>query len=206
MSRGQGPDAAPVLIKVGADGKIGELPSRTCRSPRPYAADADTKTTRVVAVDRSRSIAFVNNRVSSPACRTRSSPSKLRSIPFPFTEADKAPSVEIYHGSHGRSRRAARCAPSSPYKIDGETHLLAAYTCTPLVKLPVADLKPGEKVKGTTIAELGNMNRPLDMIVYTKDGKDYILMANSARGVMKIPTEGIDKVEASPRGQGRRPG
>ena len=39
------------------------------------------------------------------------------------------------------------------------------------------------------------MNRPLDMIVYSKDGKDYILMANSARGVMKVPTEGIDKAK-----------
>ncbi len=74
--------------------------------------------------------------------------------------------------------------------------MLAAYTCTPLVQVPVADLKPGAKVKGKTIAELGNGNRPLDMIVYKKDGKDYILLANSRRGVMKIPTEGIDKAEA----------
>ena len=50
--------------------------------------------------------------------------------------------------------------------------MLAAYTCTPLVKLPVSELKAGAHVKGTTIAELGNRNRPLDMIVYQKDGKD----------------------------------
>ena len=65
---------------------------------------------------------------------------------------------------------------------------MAAYTCTPLVKIPVADLKPGAKVKGTTIAELGNGNQPLDMIVYSKGGKEFILMTNSSRGVMKIPT------------------
>src|SRR5262249_4383530 len=68
------------------------------------------------------------------------------------------------------------------------------YTCTPLVKIPISQLKPGEKIKGTTVAELGNMNRPLSMFVYQKDGKDYILLANHARGVMKIPTEGIDKI------------
>jgi hypothetical protein len=28
------------------------------------------------------------------------------------------------------------------------------------------------------------------MIVYQKDGKDYILLTNSNRGVMKIPTDG----------------
>ncbi len=68
--------------------------------------------------------------------------------------------------------------------------MLAAYQCTPLVKLPVSDLKAGAHVKGTTIAELGNRNRPLDMIVYQKDGKDYLLLTNSSRGVMKIPTDG----------------
>jgi hypothetical protein len=33
------------------------------------------------------------------------------------------------------------------------------------------------------------------MIVYQKDGKDFILMANSSRGIMKITTENIDKIE-----------
>ena len=84
-----------------------------------------------------------------------------------------------------------------PYQIEGEPHLLAAYTCTPLVKFPVAELKPGTQVKGTTIAELGNRNRPLDMIVYEKDGKDYLLLANSSRGVMKITTDGIAGSRAS---------
>ena len=34
------------------------------------------------------------------------------------------------------------------YDIGGETNLLAAYTCTPLVKFPVSQLKVGEKIKG----------------------------------------------------------
>ncbi len=34
------------------------------------------------------------------------------------------------------------------------------------------------------------------MVVYTKDDKRYVLMANSARGVMKIRTDGIDAIEA----------
>jgi hypothetical protein len=54
-------------------------------------------------------------------------------------------------------------------------------------------LEPGKKVRGTTLAELGNRNRPLDMIVYKKDGKDYLLMTNSARGVMKINTQEIGR-------------
>jgi hypothetical protein len=45
-----------------------------------------------------------------------------------------------------------------------------------------------QKVVGTTIAELGAGNRPLDMIVYRKDGREFLLMSNTNRGVMKIPT------------------
>ena len=43
------------------------------------------------------------------------------------------------------------------------------------------------------MAELGNRNRPLDMVVYNKGGKDYLLMANSARGVMKVDLTDVDK-------------
>ncbi|MCA9259429.1 MAG: hypothetical protein KDA61_09530, partial [Planctomycetales bacterium] len=78
---------------------------------------------------------------------------------------------------------------------DGETNLLAAYTCTPLVKIPVSMLKPGEKVRGATVAELGNRNRPLDMIVYRQDDRDFLLMANSSRGLMKISTDRIADIE-----------
>ena len=82
-----------------------------------------------------------------------------------------------------------------PFKVGNEPHLLAAYTCTPLVQFPLSELKPGAKIKGKTIAELGNRNRPLDMIVYQKDGKDYLLLANSSRGIMKISTDNIEKAD-----------
>jgi hypothetical protein len=29
------------------------------------------------------------------------------------------------------------------------------------------------------------------MLVYSKDGRDYLLMSNTRRGVMKIPTDGF---------------
>ena len=90
-----------------------------------------------------------------------------------------------------------------PYKVNGETNLIAGYLCTPLVKFPVNSLKPGEKVLGTTIAELGNRNRPLDMILYKKDGKEFLLMSNNSRGVMKIPTAGFGAPPASPRRRDR---
>ncbi len=117
--------------------------------------------------------------------------SRLIAIPYPFSSGGfDGASIEIYHGSHGRLETKSPIRTFVTYKIQNEPTMLAAYTCTPLVKVPLSELKAGAHVKGTTIAELGNRNRPLDMIVYQKDGKDYLLMTNNSRGVMKIPTDG----------------
>jgi hypothetical protein len=99
--------------------------------------------------------------------------------------------VEIYHGSHGQFETRSPVYTFVPHKVNGETNLIAGYLCTPLVKFPVSGLRPGAKVMGTTIAELGNRNRPLDMVLYKKNGKEFLLMSNNSRGVMKIATDGF---------------
>ena len=60
----------------------------------------------------------------------------------------------------------------------------------------MSDLKPGKKVMGKTVAELGNQNNPLDMIVYQKKGEDFLLIANSSRGVMKVSTKNLQQARA----------
>ncbi len=192
ISRGKGPDAAPVLLRVDREGKIDEVALKEVKFSKAVLPNPAEGKNREDVITH---IAYVKGKVFVAGLSNEEFASKLRSIPFPFTEADKGTSVEIYHGSHGRFETNAPVRTFVPYEIKGEANLLAAYTCTPLVKIPVSQLKAGERVKGTTIAELGNGNRPLDMIVYQKDGKDYILMANSRRGIMKITTENIDQIE-----------
>ena len=106
-----------------------------------------------------------------------------------------APASRFITARTGKFETRAPVRTFVPFKVGNEAQLLAAYTCTPLVQFPISDLKPGAKIKGKTVAELGNRNRPLDMIVYQKDGKDYLLLANSSRGIMKISTDQIEKVE-----------
>jgi hypothetical protein len=122
--------------------------------------------------------------------------SKMRVIPYPFRVADAGTSVEIYHGSHGQLETFSPVFTFVPYEIDGEPSIVASYLCTPLVKFPISALQPGGKIQGTTIAEFGNRNRPIDMIVYEKDGQDYILLSNNQRGVMKVPTEPFGAADA----------
>jgi hypothetical protein len=191
VSRGKGPDAMPVLLRVDRQGKIEDVPLGDVKFARATLSNAATKNRREAITG----LAYLNGKVIVAGLSNEEFASKLRVIPFPFTETDRGASIEIFHGSHGQLETRSPVRTFVTYEIKGEPNVLAAYTCTPLVKIPVAELKAGEKVKGTTVAELGNMNQPLDMIVYQKDGKDYILMANSRRGVMKITTEGIDTIE-----------
>jgi len=112
-------------------------------------------------------------------------------VAYPFTKADAGTSLEIYHDNHQRLETRAPMYAFMPYTLDNQLYIIGAYTCTPLVKFPVSQLTPnsGSKFRGTTIGELGAGNRPIDMILYKKAGKDFILMANTSRGVMKIPTD-----------------
>ena len=102
----------------------------------------------------------------------------------------------MYHGSHGRYETNSPIRTFVPYTINNQQFILAAYTCTPLVKIPVSELKGGAKIQGTTIAEMGAGNRPLDMVAYKKDGHEYILMANSAHGVTKLDAAHLETYKA----------
>jgi hypothetical protein len=189
VTRGQGSEASAVLVRVGPGDKI-EVWSlkdvKFSKAALPSAAQRRDSITDLGLIDGQLVIAGLSNEEFA---------SSLRSIPFPFDKVEKGISAEIYHGAHGKFETDSPVRTFAPFQIGSEKHVLAAYTCTPLVSFPVAALKPGARVKGTTIAELGNRNRPLDMITYKKGGKDYILMANSSRGIMKITTENIDKAE-----------
>jgi len=197
-SRGRGPDAAPVIVRVDRSGKI-EVVSLAdvpfAKAPLNNAPSATAAAKKGIS-PRSQSItdlAFVDGRVYVAGLSNEEFSSRLVSIPYPFAEVGPGTSVEIYHGAHGAFETRSPIRTFAPYKIKGEPYLMAAYTCTPLVKFPLASLKPGTHYKATTVAELGNRNNPPDMIVYQTGGKDYILTANSTRGVMKISTEGIDQ-------------
>lgn len=119
----------------------------------------------------------------------------VRELAFPLTSADTGVNVEIYHGAHGGLENFSTVRTFVPFNIDGKPSVLAGFTCTPLVRFDVKSFKADKPVRGTTVAELGNQNRPYDMIVYEKGGETWLLMANSRLGVMKISTKDIGRSE-----------
>jgi hypothetical protein len=217
VMRGMGAGATPVVLRVDGAGKIEVVSMDQVRYSKiglPNRPPADTPLVLaggrklpvanypdkvdpkgLMGVQTITHMAFIDGKLYVSGLSSEEFASKMRVIPYPFATVDAGTSVEIYHGSHGQMETFSPVFTFVPYRINGEPSIVASYLCTPLVKFPVAALKPGSKIQGTTIAEFGNRNRPLDMIVYTKNGQDFILMSNNQRGVMKVPTAPFSKAE-----------
>jgi hypothetical protein len=198
LSVARGPEGQPVILKVDGQGNLSEFALDDVsfdRTELPNAVeDRVIQGRRGPQNSRLESITdllYLEGKLYVAGLSNEEFASNLRSIPFPFEGANDGASIEIFHGNHGQYETRSPVRTFTAVDINDTPHLLAAYTCTPLVKIPVGMLNPGEKVRGITVAELGNRNRPLDMIVYSKDGEDFVLMANDARGVMKIPMAGV---------------
>ena len=194
VQRGRGADAVPVILRADPSGKLSEVSLASIKHQSVSLVDQPQRDQQ--RMETITQLKYVDGKVMVAGLSNEEFSSSLRAIPFPFESAAKGTGIEIFHGAHGRFETNAPVRTFVPYEINGEKAILAAYTCTPLVRIPVSELKAGNKVKGTTIAELGNRNKPIDMIVYAKGGKHYILMANSSRGIMKLTGDKLESYQA----------
>jgi hypothetical protein len=118
-------------------------------------------------------------------------------VAYPFAGAMTATTIENYHGAHGKYETESPVRTFVPYALKGKTHLLAAYLCTPLVTFPTEGLKDRQHVRGRTVAEFGSGNYPLDMVVYKKNGKDKLLIANSNLPFMIVDPSDVESYEGT---------
>jgi hypothetical protein len=169
-------DATLPLDDEGEEETFGERTIRVLRRPIRTSTVTD-----MAYVDGNLLVAGLSNEEFS---------SKLRRIPFPFTDEVTDNNLEIFHVSHGKWETAAPIRTFVPYE-DGQS-ILASYTCTPVVHFPLTDLKSGTKTVGRTVAELGAMNQPLDMVSYFDGGEEHLLVANTLHGLVKIACRDID--------------
>jgi len=196
VMRGAGADVKPALLRIDGDGAVRVVAMDKVKYTKVTLANPPAATgERSQRADSITDMSFVNGKLIVAGLSNEEFASKLRAIAYPFAASDAGTSVEIFHGNHGRLETRSPVNTFIPYSIGGKPYLIASYTCTPLVRFSLDSLT-GSKVVGTTIAELGNRNRPLDMIVYKKDGHDFLLMSNNARGVMKIPMDSFGTAAA----------
>ena len=128
--------------------------------------------------------------------------STLRRVHYPFDSKQSVTSVEIYHTGHNLIETRAPIRAMSFATLGGKPYLVAAYTCTPIVIIPLEDLKDGAHIRGKTIGELGYGNTPADMISFSKteQGKteDFLLLVNFERGADVIPVSQVEAASGRP--------
>jgi len=116
-------------------------------------------------------------------------------VAYPFAGAAAVTTLESYHGAHGKYETEAPIRAFVSYPLQGRPHVLAAYLCTPLVTFPLAELQDKRQLRGRTVAEFGSGNYPLDMVVYKKDGREKLLIANSNLPLMIVDPKDIEAFE-----------
>jgi len=101
-------------------------------------------------------LAYAEGRVLVSGLKGQDAASSILAFDFPFRDESVGTDLEIYHAAHGRVEETAVVRTFVPIIINGSPHVLAGFTCTPLVQFSLADLQSGAKVRGKTVAELGN--------------------------------------------------
>ncbi|MEM6317928.1 MAG: hypothetical protein AAF960_09670 [Bacteroidota bacterium] len=194
-------NGTPVLLKT--DGEtfqhvpLQEVSHSTIQLTNPIDAEKKDRRGNSMRVAAISDLNYFEGKVMVSGLSNEEFASTFRSIPFPFKATQTQTSLEIYHAAHGKYETHAPIKAFLPINIDGKANLVAAYTCTPLVVFPMDNLQPDKHTKGKTVAELGNWNVPLDIIEMEKEGKHYLLMANSSRALMKIAVSDVADFEKS---------
>lgn len=199
--RGRGEGAQPVLLRVTRNAErpieVVELDNVMFSSAAiPNAPESNPSARRNPRTFTVTDLAFADGRVWVAGLSNEEFSSAFRQMPFPFGEGMTTTTLEIYHVSHGQNETHAPVMTFTPKTIGGTLHILAAYTCTPLVAFPASELKDGQHVFGRTVAELGAGNQPLDMITYTHGGSEHILIANSRHALMSVSPSDVANAPA----------
>jgi len=118
--------------------------------------------------------------------------STLRVFDFPFSGTGTvSASVEMYHPVHNQNETRAPIRKMAIVDIKGEPTIVAAFTCTPLVTVPVREIRDGAHIVGRTIAELGWGSAPVDMVTFDTEQGPVVLLTNSHKAADLIPVAAI---------------
>ncbi|WP_072899399.1 hypothetical protein [Cognatiyoonia sediminum] len=120
--------------------------------------------------------------------------SSLRRIAYPFDGTQGVTNVEMYHIAHDQYESRAPIRAMSVQEIDGKPQLVAAYTCSPIVLVPLEDIQDGAKISANTIMDYGN-GQPLDMIPFEMQGQSMLFVTNDSRSPQVIPVAGLQDAE-----------
>ena len=199
---------APALIVVSSDQRARRVNLKAAKSTSIALRDAPTSDYKFWRETPERSFTVTDMKwrdgeLFIAGLSNQNFASTLRRIKYPFDSRQSIMSVEIYHTGHNLIETRAPIRAMSFATLGGKPYLVAAYTCTPIVLIPLDELKDGVHLRGKTIAELGYGNTPADLIAYTKkteQGKteDFLMLVNFERGASIIPVSELEAASARP--------
>lgn len=189
---------ATILLRVAPDGKISEVDLSNIRHsvteiPNVIKGGKQNFRNSDERTDAITDIAYDSGKLYVAGLCNEEFASDLRILDFPFGKTVQHTTMEVWHVAHKQWETEAPIRTLFPYTINGQKYLLASYTCTPFVSIPVSAIKPGEHVKNTTLGEFGSGNMPIDIIAYQKKGKEYLLMSNSSKALIRVNPNEIPK-------------
>lgn len=214
VSRGGGDAMSPAIVRVHGNGSIeqvdlGKMAETRYVIPNPpsvgdafrnrskdwpvpaagkYEAKARTPMRIMTIVD----LKFHNGELYISGISNEEFASTLRRVSYPFDGKGTDSQIRIYHVAHSRYETRAPIRTMAFATVDGVDTLVAAYTCSPLVLIPVSDLKDGAKVTGKTIGDMGN-GQPLSMVPFKMQGQDMLFVTNMGHAPRMIPVAGLSK-------------
>lgn len=191
VSRAGAEGAEPALVRIRTGGEpelvdLGTIAFASTPIPGAPSRDATTPWGQPRWTLSVTDLAFVDGALYVAGLSNEQFASALRRVPFPFGAGAAVTTVEIYHTSHDKWETAAPIEAFVPIDIGGEPMIVAGYGCSPMATFRRSELARATHLRGRTVAELGGGNRPIDMIRYQKDGKEWLLVANSHRTLMRL--------------------
>lgn len=202
-----GPRKVPALMAVTSDGRVRRVDLKHAKTSTVALRDAPAPSGVIWRELPERSFTVTDMKwregeLFIAGLSNQDFSSSLRRVSYPFDAKQAVASIEIYHTGHNLVETRAPIRAMSFATLEGRPYLVAAYTCTPIVTIPLEDIRDGAHLRGKTIAELGYGNTPADLIAYSKteNGKtqDYLMLLNFERGASAIPLSQIQAANAKP--------
>ena len=214
VTRGHGIDALPALVKINAANQVKnvDLPSIKTTSQTlnklpdgsqqfvlrgtmaPPTRKEIAKSKRPMRMLSIIDMEYHNGELFVAGISNEDFCSVLRRMPYPFNGKENISNIEMFHIAHDQYETRAPIRSMLVKKIDGKDQMIAAYTCSPLVLIPLDELKDGAKVKARTLGDMGN-GQPIDMVSFNMQGNEMLFVTNNSRMPQVIPLNGLNNAK-----------
>ncbi|MEL6834029.1 MAG: hypothetical protein AAFY48_08150 [Bacteroidota bacterium] len=214
VTRGHGIDALPALVKVNAANQVQNVDlaalSTTSQSlsklpdgsqqfvvrgtMAPPTTKEVAKSRRPMRVLSIMDMEYFEGELFIAGISNEEFCSVLRRMPYPFTGEESISNIEMFHIAHDQYETRAPIRSMLVKNIDGIDQMVAAYTCSPIVLIPLTELKDGAKVSARTIGDMGN-GQPIDMVAFNMMGNEMLFVTNNSRMPQVMPLSGLNNAK-----------